>query len=150
MKKWKNTVKLFTCELGFKKFNDVQFKFLNQKFHSASAPTCRELSWHTWITSWRVCCDWECACWACCACVGIICARWLTWQILGYRHSFVGFEILLGSRCWLGRKHKFRQKFLDLLRNKRQHNIQHTYTSLVREPIQVPLCTNNHAHLHCL
>jgi hypothetical protein len=30
-------VKLFTCELGFKKFNGVQFKFLNQKFHSVKA-----------------------------------------------------------------------------------------------------------------
>jgi hypothetical protein len=31
-------VKLFTCELGFKKTNDVLFKFLDQKFHSAKAP----------------------------------------------------------------------------------------------------------------
>jgi hypothetical protein len=30
-------VKLFTCELAFKKFNGVLFKFLNQKFHSAKA-----------------------------------------------------------------------------------------------------------------
>jgi hypothetical protein len=30
-------VKLFTCELGFKKTNGVLFKFLNQKLHSAKA-----------------------------------------------------------------------------------------------------------------
>jgi len=29
-------VKLFTCELGFKKTNGVQFKFANQKFLSKS------------------------------------------------------------------------------------------------------------------
>jgi hypothetical protein len=31
-------VKLFTCELGFKKTNGVQFKFANQKLLSAKAP----------------------------------------------------------------------------------------------------------------
>jgi hypothetical protein len=30
-------VKLFTCELCFKKFNGVLFKFLIQKFHFAKA-----------------------------------------------------------------------------------------------------------------
>jgi hypothetical protein len=37
MKKWKNTVKLFTCELGLKKTNGVLFKFLGSKAGSRGA-----------------------------------------------------------------------------------------------------------------
>ncbi len=63
MKKWKNTVKLFTCELGFKKTNGVQYQVTGElqlyglidrrhwllrgpqsqrKSSSADAPVCKD------------------------------------------------------------------------------------------------------------